>query len=275
VNITKSLAMLGLAGVLAGCNLEVIVTKGGDVVSDSGTRNCSGGRVCEFEINDTDFAEGFTAQARDGYVFTKWASGEGFLCADSVNPTCVLNNTGAAGNSGLEGYIESDGMLYIMPTFEADGTQTNVAKLDVQVTSGLVVVNSSGDIMGKYLELTSAQGDVEIRVANDPFVHKLRLGAVNGTSSSSGFSPSQHPAYESLDCTGEPILFGSYTSRLGSDGKIYVPDMSQDFRAVLVRAYWHQGANECRTYGPFEVSAQPAIATDIVLPDGAMYIREL
>ena len=124
--ITKNLLLLTLVGVLAGCKLAVLVPTGGDVTSQSGTRNCVGGSLCEHNITATTFNESFTALAKPGYVFSKWHAGPGFLCADSVNPKCVVNNTTLPfGNAGIDAVIAGDSFYYVMPLFNFVGIDTD------------------------------------------------------------------------------------------------------------------------------------------------------
>ncbi|MFT4518835.1 MAG: hypothetical protein ACI9JM_001220 [Halioglobus sp.] len=77
-------------GILGGCKLHVISPPSGDIVSGSGSLDCPGGSVCEFEITDTDSAEEFTAIPRPGYRFVRWQSGEGLGCSTTEGPTCTL-----------------------------------------------------------------------------------------------------------------------------------------------------------------------------------------
>jgi hypothetical protein len=111
---------------LAGCRLGVIVTEGGDVVSGTGTRDCAAGSVCEFEINDTNFIDTFTAVAKPGYQFVKWRGGSDFFCGDQVNLTCALSNVGTAGNAPIEAVIASFQLFLIMPIFEFVGVDTDM-----------------------------------------------------------------------------------------------------------------------------------------------------
>jgi len=124
-NNIKSLLIIGLVSVLAGCKIAVMVPSGGDITSASGTRNCVGGSLCEHNITDSTFNESFTAVARPGYVFTKWNSGSGFLCANSTNPTCVISNVGTAGNAVIEAVIATGQFFYAMPLFEFVGIDTD------------------------------------------------------------------------------------------------------------------------------------------------------
>ena len=111
---------------LSACKLSVIVTGGGDVQSLSGTRDCAGGNVCEFEITDTTFTESFTAVPRDGYQFVKWRKGgSDFFCPDSPNASCILSNVGGAGNTAIESIVASFAMFHIMPVFEFVGIDTD------------------------------------------------------------------------------------------------------------------------------------------------------
>lgn len=121
----KILAILAVATLGTGCKLAVMVPSGGDVTSASGTRNCTGGNLCEHNITDSTFNESFTAVARPGYVFSKWNKGAGFLCGDSTNPTCVISNVGTAGNAAIEAVIATGQHFYAMPLFEFVGIDTD------------------------------------------------------------------------------------------------------------------------------------------------------
>jgi hypothetical protein len=122
----KILSVLTMSIMVAGCKLVVIVPSGGDVTSASGTRNCSGGSLCEHNITADNFNETFTAVAKPGYVFAKWSTGSsGFFCKDSINPNCVINNVGAAVNPVIESVIAGGQHFYIMPLFDFVGIDTD------------------------------------------------------------------------------------------------------------------------------------------------------
>lgn len=124
--LVKIASILLAAGVVAGCKLAVIVPSGGDVQSLSGTRNCSGGSLCEFTVTETTFNETFTAVARPGYVFNRWQAGPGFLCAGSTNPACVANNTGlSSGEPAIGAVIAGGSLFYAMPLFDFVGIDTD------------------------------------------------------------------------------------------------------------------------------------------------------
>lgn len=130
----KIFAILAVTSLIAACKLAVIVPSGGDVTSASGTRNCAGGSQCEFNITDKTFNDSFTAVAKPGYVFSKWAAGDGFLCGNSANATCVANNTATpSGNADIDNYIAGGSLFYAMPLFtfvgidtDGDGTQDHL-----------------------------------------------------------------------------------------------------------------------------------------------------
>ena len=103
--ITKTLFICCIATLMTGCKFALMVTADGDVSSSSGTRDCYGGSICEFEITDTDFSETFTATPRAGYVFSKWQAGDGYLCGNSTNPVCVVSNVPASGIPGVDVFI--------------------------------------------------------------------------------------------------------------------------------------------------------------------------
>lgn len=121
----KCLTLVTVISMVAGCKLAIVVPSGGDVTSASGTRNCTGGSLCEHDITDTTFNESFTAVAKPGYVFTKWTTGPGFFCSGSINPTCALNNVGFAGNALVEAFIATGQHFYAMPLFDFVGIDTD------------------------------------------------------------------------------------------------------------------------------------------------------
>ena len=125
MNILKPVAILGLAGSLTGCFLEVIVPTGGKVTSLSSTRDCAESRNCVIEITDATFSEAFTAIPEVGYVFSKWMGGGDFLCADSTDPVCTVSNTPVAGDSRWDSTIASYFTLFLMPVFENVGIDTD------------------------------------------------------------------------------------------------------------------------------------------------------
>lgn len=125
----RSLSRVALVVVISiivtGCKLALTVTSGGDVQSLSGTNDCAGGSLCEFDIVDTDFNEMFTAVARDGYVFSKWQGGTGYLCADSADPVCGVSNVLVAGNVTADAIIATGKFFYAKPLFEFVGIDTD------------------------------------------------------------------------------------------------------------------------------------------------------
>ena len=86
----RTLTIATLALLVTGCKLAVMVSSEGNVVSSSGTRNCSGPGYCEFAITDSSFSETFTAVPRPGFEFVKWQDGGGFFCAKSTDPVCTV-----------------------------------------------------------------------------------------------------------------------------------------------------------------------------------------
>lgn len=121
--VLKLLMIVAASSAVTGCKLAVMVTSGGDVTSLSGTRDCAGGDVCEFQITDANFSESFTAVAKPGYEFDKWQKSSGFFCGDSTSPTCTV---ALSGNAVLdEAIIALFNMVYIMPTFNHVGIDTD------------------------------------------------------------------------------------------------------------------------------------------------------
>jgi hypothetical protein len=113
-----SIAILSVSG----CKLAVLLVEGGEVQSlGSGTCQVAvpgvTGTVCIHEVSDTSYSETFTAVAAPGWQFVKWNDGDGFICAGSTNPTCVVSNTFGAGDPLVESHVASSATYYIMPVF--------------------------------------------------------------------------------------------------------------------------------------------------------------
>ena len=123
--ITKTLFICCIATLMTGCKLALMVTADGDVSSSSGTRDCAGGTICEFEITDTDFSDTFTIIAREGYVFSKWQAGDRYLCGNSTNPVCVVSNVPASGIPGVDVFILTGTYFYAKPVFTFVGIDTD------------------------------------------------------------------------------------------------------------------------------------------------------
>lgn len=99
---------------LSGCRLHVIALQGGQV--SVGGFNCLTQTSCVYNVDDTSFQRTFTASASPGYQFVKWHGGDDFLCANSTNPTCVIDTTPLAGLVP-DAVFAILGDAYIMPIF--------------------------------------------------------------------------------------------------------------------------------------------------------------
>jgi hypothetical protein len=117
----KTLALISVVGLVTGCRVGVAVFEGGNVLSQSGVRDCEEMYTCIFEVNDTNFTETFTAVPKEGYEFENWKSGDSFLCGDSTEPICEVDNTGLKGNEDMEQIIGSDKLFYLIPEFKFIG----------------------------------------------------------------------------------------------------------------------------------------------------------
>jgi hypothetical protein len=114
---------------MAGCKLAVIVVEGGEVQSiSSGT--CLEGTICVHQVNDTTYAETFTAIPNSGWMFDKWNSGHGFFCQDSTDPICVISGEGTEENEAIAAIVESDKTFYIMPIFRPITPITDTVTVD-------------------------------------------------------------------------------------------------------------------------------------------------
>ena len=117
----KTLVLISVVGLVTGCRVGVAVFEGGNVLSQSGVRDCEEMYTCIFEVNDTNFTETFTAVPKEGYEFENWMSGDSFLCGDSTEPMCEVDNTGFTGNEDIEQVIDSDKLFYLIPEFKFIG----------------------------------------------------------------------------------------------------------------------------------------------------------
>ena len=126
---TKTLFIFFVALLMTGCKFALLVTANGDVSSSSGTRDCAGGSICEFDVTAAGFIETFTATARPGYEFSKWQAGDYYQCADSENPVCTVSNGPASDDPLLESIRNSildTGMyFYAKPLFTFVGIDTD------------------------------------------------------------------------------------------------------------------------------------------------------
>ena len=128
MNTIRAWLLFTICSLVAGCKLALIVPSGGDVVSESQLNNCAGGQICEFEIHDATFDETFTAQPREGYVFSNWEEGldgERFRCRGSTDPVCRVRNTQLAPVASLIPVSENRAIYYLLPRFEFVGIDTD------------------------------------------------------------------------------------------------------------------------------------------------------
>ncbi|CAA0118197.1 Uncharacterised protein [Halioglobus japonicus] len=264
----RILLVIGIVSLLAGCKLATIVTTGGDVFSLSDIHNCYGGKVCEIEVTDTTFSESFTAIPRAGYAFSHWAKGDFFLCANSTEPTCTVSNVNMAGNTPAEAVIASDKMYYIMPVFVGNGE--NIAKLEVRVTSGPVMTNSRNEILGRRALLNQSTNVEYAQIYIEGYPLQFWLFEI-------GEGWSYRIDYESTNCTGKPLMARDAQTVVSRDFRVYIQDTNAVPFLATRRSYWNwSGVPKCtRVSTPSESTYYQAVLTDIQLPDGRLYAREL
>jgi hypothetical protein len=123
----KCLLMTATVSLVAACRLEVMVSDGGIVISESGGRDCTGASYCINDIDDPYFNDTFTAIANPGYEFVRWQAGEGFLCGDDADVTCSIS---ISGGPFAEAIVASGVSLYIMPVFKYLGLDTDGDGMD-------------------------------------------------------------------------------------------------------------------------------------------------
>tara|TARA_R110002073_G_scaffold58639_1_gene148442 strand:+ start:306 stop:1184 length:879 start_codon:yes stop_codon:yes gene_type:complete len=114
----KTLLVVSLFSLVAGCKIAVMVVEGGEVEVGypSGTV-CETGTICINQVNSTTYSEVFVAKPDAGWRFVKWSSGDSFLCADTTSPTCTLSNIPLAGIPAVEAIVDSSETFYLMPLF--------------------------------------------------------------------------------------------------------------------------------------------------------------
>jgi hypothetical protein len=112
----KRVVPLAGALVLAGCRIDIAAPQGGSVQTESGNYACSEGQSCSIEVEDTAFAETFTAIPDPDQLFAGWAKAEKSLCGGSLQP-CVLDASVMAGQPALMALLESDEVFNLAPQF--------------------------------------------------------------------------------------------------------------------------------------------------------------
>jgi len=164
----KILTVLAATILFAGCKLDLVVPTGGDVWADPpwdgdglNPRNCPGGSRCEFIITDYSFNETFTAIPRPGYVFSKWSAGDGFLCGNSTNPVCTIDNTGLVpGNAAIDAIVAGGAIFYAMPVFTyVGGVAGDTDKDGVLDTSDNCPNDQGGSVWGCPIHFHDRDGD--------------------------------------------------------------------------------------------------------------------
>lgn len=158
---------------LAGCRVGVSVFDGGDVLSASNERNCFEGRNCEFTVDSILFDETFTAQPRNGFEFTRWRDGPGFLCGNSTNPSCKISLVGRANAAAI---IASDEMGYLVPEFTCTGNcppRLNASERGLD--EALVAMEAAKDAVSAYVAANGGQG------APNPQMYGVNLGTTSST----------------------------------------------------------------------------------------------
>ncbi len=117
----KTMSVVVILGLLAGCKLAVMVVEGGEVHVDppfNPASTCSEGTICMHEISDTNYIHSFVAVPKPGWRFVKWSTGDSFLCSNNTSSSCEVNNAFLAGNEVAEAIVASPKTYYLMPLFE-------------------------------------------------------------------------------------------------------------------------------------------------------------
>lgn len=116
----NSLLRAGLAllfpVVLAACRIEITVPEGAAVESLSGTYRCTAEHPCTLSVEDTQFAETFTAIPPPGQRFTGWKKSHRYFCGGNTGD-CELSTQGFPGTPFMA-VLESDDTFYLRPTFD-------------------------------------------------------------------------------------------------------------------------------------------------------------
>jgi hypothetical protein len=117
----KTMSVVVILGLLAGCKIAVMVVEGGEVQVDplfNPASTCSEGTICIHEINDTSYTQSFFAVPKPGWRFVKWSGGDNFLCSNNTSSVCEVTNAFLAGNDVAEEIVASPKTYYLMPLFE-------------------------------------------------------------------------------------------------------------------------------------------------------------
>lgn len=256
MNIMRAFVLVTIFSLVTGCKVAVMVSSGGDVISQSGARDCLGPKTCEFEAVDATFDETFTAVANEGYVFSRWEKGKQdsrFLCKGSANPVCRVSNKLL---TGIEIPIAAyGGHYYLFPIFvfvgidsDDDGVKNwldldddNDGVFDVDDLCPLDNVNEDGfgcPILYANTNSTAFQKNDYLDAIASSFSSTLGRssngsGATDAWTISTYFKPGTHtgPAKQSL------LFFGGtdydddghiWLYYKGSDGKIRMEYGSKD-----------------------------------------------
>jgi hypothetical protein len=116
MSVPSFLVLVFVLALVAGCKIEIMVPRGGDVVSLSQAYSCASGEICVVEVNDFYFSEDFKAEPWQGWVFMGWKRGWGHLCQNHRG-VCHLSTVGFEANDILSSVVESDALFYLKPEF--------------------------------------------------------------------------------------------------------------------------------------------------------------
>jgi hypothetical protein len=161
VTITIRLLVLGVLVIatLAGCKLVITVPTGGEVISQSGDKNCAQGKTCPFDIVDLFFIDIFTARPAPGYRFKHWKKKNRGLCGGKAG-FCELYTAPLRGNPLLEAILETDEKFYLEPVFEKStaGDEGPVSKQNASVCFNPDLVRTGNTLNLEYSSIDNASG---------------------------------------------------------------------------------------------------------------------
>jgi BD-FAE len=98
---------------LPDCKIIQDAGEGGNIVSNSGDRHCTGGHICEINVaRGKEFSDAFTAVPSPGFRFAGWEKKRGGnrLCGGSMKP-CALENIPGK-------YTDTDAEFNLVARFE-------------------------------------------------------------------------------------------------------------------------------------------------------------
>ena len=101
---------------LSACRILVVAPENGTVAIGD-TETCPSLKICVEEVSNTSYNKTFTPIPQEGWKFSHWQSGQGFLWGGSSAQPVTITTSGFAGNQSLLDLLASDIELFLQPVF--------------------------------------------------------------------------------------------------------------------------------------------------------------